>query len=387
MKNKKQGILSMTAVLTMTLLFAGCSGGKKDVPEDPNGSSATSEVSGSGEMIAAESDTASVLYPSGNVNTDYILEQLQIYNAEIPSIDLDQEITVPVSIPAGEEADIAVYKYVPDTSGAYELELSVPENCGAKTYVSIIDQNANTLNEFPDTTAGMLIGQQYFLVFYTEAENPDKEVSFALTATLKFMYGMVDYQELEVGENQFTVETEAEKVAAFLPNESGYYRLDVHCLDSEHGIAVINAVLREGEDDIFGDTELYYMDAGSAYIIDYGVYESGTEEVDVCIDIEPISMIELGKKETVKTNQDMILIYTASKKEDLLVYSISDGDPTAVVYDEDFDIVAENSDAEGVFSDNDHDFAMYVPTEKGKEYIIVVDHVEGHMCEVHLENA
>lgn len=379
MKNRTYGFLSIVALLTVTMMLAGCAGKKKEAVTDPVGSSAASET------VEDSEDIANIT--SEDVDMDYILDRLQAYAGEIGSITLDQQITVPLSIPAGDDADISVYRFIPDTSGIYNLEVSIPEDYSENTYISIIDQNANTLNEYPDTTAGMIMGQQYFLVFYTETENSDKEVSFEITGTLKLVTDEFEFDELQEGENEFTIEAESEKAAVFIPAESSYYSFDAHCLDSEHGTAVIDTVLREGETDVSGTQGLYYMEEGYPYLIIYGAYETGTKEADVCIDIEAFDVVELKDQDMITTKKNVILKYTAKSNEAVLVYSVSDSDPRAVVYNQDYDVVAQNSDADGELSDNEHDFALLVYAEENKDYYIVVDHVEDNPCEIHVEMA
>lgn len=147
------------------------------------------------------------------------------------------------------------------------------------------------------------------------------------------------------------------------------------------------SVLKEGQEDVYHGYNLCYLEKDTSYFIVYNVLETQTEETKVCIKAEPYEFMQIEDQKVIQTDKNLILRYRAEKNQEILLYSISDGDPQVIVFNDKLNIIAENSDGDGEFSKNKHDFAVIMPVEKNKDYLLLVKNTEGHSCEIHIQAA
>lgn len=181
--------------------------------------------------------------------------------------------------------------------------------------------------------------------------------------------------EISAGETvRIKVSEDSRSAVVFRPEESAFYRFDTMLAGASDGggFSGIASVTDENgkAQDLY--ESICYLEEGTEYQVwvDTEETKSLTTEVDVsCLKVGTETM-KGGEK--ISIAGESVIEYTASASGPLAVWSVSDGDPHATVYDESGTPVSTDNDSGEAFSGNAKDLALVLNAVKGSRYFIYV---------------
>ena len=180
---------------------------------------------------------------------------------------------------------------------------------------------------------------------------------------------------LEEGESvRISAGRNDQKAVLFIPDETGYYRFDSTIAGRKTGYG--NSEITSVTDEDGGETDLHggicHLESGKNYYVWVGIDDMDVDELDVLVSCSSVEHTDAEGRMTVNVSDDAVIEYTALSDIPIAVWSVSDGDPYARVFDMEGFPVNTDNDSGGSFSDNEHDFALVLVPEQGKKYIIFV---------------
>lgn len=157
----------------------------------------------------------------------------------------------------------------------------------------------------------------------------------------------------------------------FKPAEEGFYRFDTAIVNkNETGFSDISSVTSSDGKEV----ELYegigYLYSGTEYHVMVSVDEIKAKNTDVKVSSRLIHSMIAESNAPIETQDESIVYYTADRSGQLVIYTSSDGDPKASVYDENGYPVGNDDNSGAVLSENGKDYAIVLNAEEGKHYYI-----------------
>ena len=157
----------------------------------------------------------------------------------------------------------------------------------------------------------------------------------------------------------------------FKPAEEGFYKFETTIVtQTETGFSDISSVTSSDGKEV----ELYegigYLYSGTEYNVMVSVDDIKAKNTDVKVSCRLINSMIAESNADIETQDESIVYYTADRSGQLVIYTSSDGDPKASVYDENGYPVGNDDNSGAVLSDNEKDYAIVLNAEKGKHYYI-----------------
>ncbi|MBR2546889.1 MAG: hypothetical protein IKF07_01675 [Eubacterium sp.] len=228
-----------------------------------------------------------------------------------------------------------------------------------------------------DLTGSALLnkGKKYYIIvdIVQEAEHGKFSGSFDLTVTKTPKED--GPQEIKVAE-KVRVEVEPNENASvlFTPDESGYYRFEsvITGKRAVAGFSGIASVISDAGDEkeVFGG--ISYLDSGTDYYVTINTDDTENRKIKADISCTRLQLIQTDAHGTVDITGETLIEYTAPYSETAALWSESDGDPQAVVYDRQSVPLNSDNNSGKEFSGNKSDFALIFQTEKFNKYRIFI---------------
>lgn len=365
MKSKTIKILIAIVILSMIAVFAFATG-----DDDPNG-----DIKDNAQTLQ--------IGTAATVNYEYAYDE----NAEDVSTDNTSFI----------------YAFQPAENGTYAFRVTGIDSANGIAVSSfLMDGDMGDImsitnvteagdDEFP-TCSGSASGSAYLLggqVYYLTVNVDNVNDVDAFSGSFEMS------AEMEYGGEPESVSTEQAAVVravddqqscvVFRPEEDGYYRIDcgiANATEDENGSSVISSVVRSDGLEVEIAEGVCHLEAGQEYYIWVTAYDLSGEQAEVSVTCNKLETESASGTGDIEVGSDTNIQYTADSTGQMLVYSISEGDPRATVYDSDGFPVGSDDNADGAFSSNAKDFALVFSAEEGKSYKICV---EGDPCQVKIE--
>ncbi|MBQ0066132.1 MAG: hypothetical protein KBT48_10260 [Firmicutes bacterium] len=318
-----------------------------------------------------------------SITEEDVLEALQYY--EENSKPLQMEKDNPNEITFDEDGMyLQLFTITPDSYGTYEFSLKdYKKTKDVDLCLSVLDDVPNYLltlygNRKEDKGSVDLQGDTtYYVALFANLNNKKKTDSFHYNIQVHKVDDDIEEDAFE-GKLTKKVKPNEYNAACFEPKEDGYYTITIDA-DSKDGDANIYAVATD-EEEIYLKEGLCWLEKGTRYHIIYGVEDVNTKQTKITLQCTPL--VENIYEEHMEISTDTAIPYESQEDGDILVYSLSSADPGIEIYNDEYEIIAQNNDYEGEYSTNNKDFATIFHVEKGKKYYIYIYNLKDEKCEI-----
>ena len=364
MKKKSILILIAVMILSMAAIFAFAAG-----DEDPN------------EDIKDNAQTLQI-DAAATVNYEYA------YDEAAEDVTADNTSFIYSFRPADNGTYAFRVSGINGTDGIAVSSFLMDENMGDILSITNVSQEEDEDPVCSDSASGstyLMGGQVYYLTVNVDSVNDADSFSGSLELIAsKESDGEPD--AVSTGEPAtITAADDQQSCVVFRPEEDGYYRIDcgiANATEDENGSSVISSVVRSDGMEVEIAEGICHLEVGQEYYIWVTAYDLSGEQAEVSVTCNKLETESASGTGDIEVGSDTNIQYTADSTGQMLVYSISEGDPRATVYDSDGFPVGSDDNADGAFSANAKDFALVFSAEEGKSYKICV---EGDPCQVKIE--
>lgn len=177
------------------------------------------------------------------------------------------------------------------------------------------------------------------------------------------------------------VAADAQSCAVFVPQETGYYRFSSSMVNSRSGggYSEVSSVTSKDKLDIGLTDGICMLEEGKEYYVWVAVYETAKKSSRVKLSCAEMARVITREKGEIPVEGAAVIEFQPSEFGNIAVYSVSNGDPKAMIYEKAGFPLRTDDDSEASLSDNPDDFALVFTAEAGTIYRICVsgDFTEG----------
>ena len=217
-------------------------------------------------------------------------------------------------------------------------------------------------------------GKKYYIMTVVKGseETGEFDGSLNITVTKK----PEDEEPAQLSENDrvtLTVKRDGQSCAQFSPLESGYFRFDTTITtgDAAAGFSSISSINSDEGRKIPITEGIAVLEAGKVYHIWVNVSETEVKKSEVELSCTRLNTLEASGTCETELEGVSLIEYTAEENGYTAVYSVSKGDPAALVFEKP-GFAIRTDDNSALFSENEKDFAMVFKAERGRKYCIAV---------------
>lgn len=298
---------------------------------------------------------------------------------------------------------IPEFKFTPEESAEYRFEITdMASEENVVLTMSVMDSNMSdylvvsnngdegTEEDAAEAVAGDVYLQKArmcYIVIDAYSDTDDKE-TFSGSFTFKVSKAPDEEKKAVLTEDApVTVNVrEGEHTGVvFTPTQAGYYKFDADIVSKDEalGFAAVDAVTEEDNSEITVTDGICHLEADKEYFLWVSVSETSKKNSKVSLSGKLMATETLSGIGTAEVPEAVVIEFTPDTDGPLIIYSESEGDPEASLYDSNYFPLRSDKNSGGALSGNDKDFAMVFNAEAGKTYAICV---EGDMtgCKVHV---
>ena len=181
--------------------------------------------------------------------------------------------------------------------------------------------------------------------------------------------------ELETdGTVKLTVCEGGQAGALFRPESNGFYKFTtrISSKNKTSGYSSVTSITSAEKKKVQLVDGICYLETGTDYYVWVSVYELNDKSAEVILSCNAVDFIKADETYDFDISKDTIIEYRSETDQDIAVYSDSDGDPKATVYDSSGFPVASDDSSGGSFSENDKGFALVLIAQAKESYWIYV---------------
>lgn len=169
-----------------------------------------------------------------------------------------------------------------------------------------------------------------------------------------------------------TVGTEEQASVLFRPAESGYYKFSSRITSKEDksGSSDIMSVTSSDKKEINTYKGICSLEADREYYVWVSTFETQGKSADVEVRCRKVESMTAEEEGSFDITGDTIIQFKAVSSRPIAVYSVSDGNTEAEVFDSKGFPVSSDDDSGGPISGNDKDFALVMQVQEKNEYWI-----------------
>lgn len=283
-----------------------------------------------------------------------------------------------------------VFKFAAPESAAYTVSITdVKSDADVFINLSVVDDNLEDLvsadnydramNGLTDSvTADVQLQESrqcYILIETAPGNESVQKYTGSLKLTLSRAAEGKKPPQLSVDESvRLKVAEEEQVCAVFTPQETGYYRFDTSIVNSRTagGYSLVSSVTGQDKLDIELTEGICLLEQGKEYYVWVAVYETGRKSSRVKLSCAAMNRETVREKGEVHIKGDTVIEYLPVESGNIAVYSVTDGDPKAIIYEKAGFPLRTDDDTETSLSDNPDDFAVVFTVESGGAYRICV---------------
>ena len=314
------------------------------------------------------------------------------------AVKLAQDKTIEISYSSdkkyqGGRMYVRAMYFVPEESGEYTFTLSdIRSDQGVYLKLIVMDKELSdyvSIDNQPDKagsgseeegntlsgTALLNSGSTYYVCVDVEdtLESGDFAGSFAVTVSAAVQDD--GPPEVAAGDKvRISVSPESQSCALFKPDVSSFYRFDTMTVGAMKDS--VSSEVEAVKDSKGADIDLYggicCLEAGEEYSVWIECDNAENKSAEVDVSCTALELIDADKYGTIGISSETLIRYMASAADPVAVWSVSDGDPRAEVYDRNGIPVSMDNDSGEAFSGNVHDFALVFYPDKGGSYYIYI---------------
>ena len=296
----------------------------------------------------------------------------------------------------GGRSNFPVLCFRPEESGEYTITISdIKSDEGVYLKLIVMDAEMSDLisEDNSDDPGSDLSGTALFssdTMYYVviEADTSEEKESFEGSFSLTASEAVHDDgpPEIAAGETvRVEVTDDSMYALVFRPEETGFDRFDTMIVKAsdEGGFSGVGSVTDENGKEQKQFEGISRLTEGKVYYIGVDTEETkdAKKAVEVDVSCKKIGQVTDEDGGKISISDETVIVYTASSSDPAAIWSVSDGDPRATVYDQNGTPVSMDNDSGEPFSGNAKDFALVLDPEKGARYYIYVGG-EFSSCEI-----
>lgn len=164
-----------------------------------------------------------------------------------------------------------------------------------------------------------------------------------------------------------TVEPEGKACVAFTPPETGYYRFENSIVshDSAKGYSSLSSITSSDKVKVGVTSDIALLQKEKEYYVWVTVNETDSRRSEVEISCMPMKTEKANGICSVEIDGDSVIAYVAKKDCDLAVYTVSEGDPSLVIYEQPGFPLRSDDKSEASLSSNPNDVATVLRVKQG----------------------
>ena len=205
----------------------------------------------------------------------------------------------------------------------------------------------------------------------------EEKDSFSASYTLTVSKAAEDIEPAEVTLDEkatVTVGKDEQVSVLFRPGETGYYRFASRIVskDDSSGSSDIMSITSSDGKEIKTYEGICILEEDKDYYVWVSADEIKGKSTDVRVSCKKIESLTAEDKGAYSIAGETIIEYKADADTPLAIYSVSDGNTKASVYDSKGFPVSSDDDSGESLSGNEKDFAIVIQPQSGKKYYIYV---------------
>lgn len=289
--------------------------------------------------------------------------------------------------------------FVPEESGEYQFTVSdivYDENEAVGLYVANSDFTEYLVadNYIPGDKDQKMSGSTFLqkgekcyimcvIICVDETETKPFDGSLNLTVSKK-----PEYEEpallTEDEDAIVTIKAGSRACARFIPQETGYFRFDTAIVseDASSGFSMLSSIISPDNLRTQITDGIAYLEKDKEYYVWATVHETGKGNSEVSISVKPMGVQKISGPGEIVITEDTLIEYHAENSGYMAVFSSSDGNPNALIYETPGIVLRTDEDGEDSISENDKDFAMVIGQKEGTVYSIAAYGDLGTECRV-----
>ena len=285
---------------------------------------------------------------------------------------------------------IPVFRFTPAESTGYTVSIT-DIKCDADVRISLsvmddkledyaeaenYDRDAKTLTDSFTAEAALQASQECFILAEAEPENKDtNHFSGSFKISISKSPEEEKPPEVHPGEKvTLKVGQRVQACAVFTPPQTGYYRFSTS-IDPERrstGYSLISSVKGSNRQSVGITDGICMLEEGKEYYVWVSVHETNRKKTDVILSCDSMESMQTDGKGAIKISGDTVIEYRPAETGNIAVYSESDGDPRALIYEKEGFPLRTDNDTEASMSENTEDFALAFSAGTGETYRICV---------------
>ncbi|MBR7088771.1 MAG: hypothetical protein IKI38_05390 [Mogibacterium sp.] len=344
-------------------------------------------------LIILASAAAAVIY----LNYNTILFERMFAKA----ITLDQAEEISFHYKKEDALRLKTYCFEPEESGEYQFilsDISTSDKTALGMYVANYDFTEFMVadNYFPEDDVTEIGGSTFIqkgekcyicsvIIPVSDDEAEPFDGSFTMLVSRK-----PEYTEppllTEEEDALLVIKPEDRACARFIPQETGYFRFDTSIVsaDASEGFSSVSSIISPDNLKTQITEGIAYLEKDKEYYVWVTVNETGDSESEVSLSVNPMTVLKVNGACEITVTEDTMIEYHAEGDGYMAVYSVSDGNPNALIYEKAGVALRTDEDGEDSLSGNDKDFAMVFSQKDGRNYCVGVYGDIGSECKVYI---
>lgn len=342
-------------------------------------------------VIIVAACTAAYILLQRNPNLILSLMAKELTEDEVREVSFEYEAGDPDDpSPYVAVKGIPMFKFTPAESTGYTVSIT-DIKCDTDVRVSLsimddkledyaaavnYDREEDALTDSFTAEASLQASQQCFILAEAAPENESTE-RFSGSFKISISKSPEEEKPPEVHPGEkvtLWVGQRVQSCAVFTPSETGYYRFGTS-IDPERrssGYSLISSV-KGGNRQSVGITDgICMLEEGKEYYVWVSVYETNRKKTGVILSCDAMESMQADGKGAIKISGDTVIEYRPAESGNIAVYSESDGDPRALIYEKEGFPLRTDNDTEASMSENTEDFALAFSAGTGETYRICV---------------
>ena len=285
---------------------------------------------------------------------------------------------------------IPVYKFTPAESDVYSISITDIQsdepvniwmsamNGDFEDYASAdnLDKDSDAITDNCTAEATLQAGHECFIMIDVAPNDSSVErCSGSFKLTVSKAPDEEKLPEIVAGESvTLKVGRQVQSAAVFRPEQTGYYRFDT-AIDPKlksTGYSMISSVTTQGRQSIGVTDGICNLEEGKEYFIWVSVYETNRKKTPVKLSCTGMDTVTADGKGKVHITGNTVIEYRPDKKGNIAVYSMSEGDPEALIYEQESFPLRTDDDTDVSLSANPNDFAVAFTAGPSNVYRICI---------------
>ena len=284
---------------------------------------------------------------------------------------------------------IHVFTFTPNETAEYTLSISnikKADDIFLKVFMTDKDfndyMNDDSAADGGDIEDSATLNKGNACIIIVEADSEDENMGLDYEGSFDILIqktsDAVDIPDIKVDETiKLNIKDEVMRAVRFIPEESAYYNFTPYIAskDDSMGTTYVTSIMGSDNKEVKNTQGVCYLKEGNEYYIWIKAQEINGKEAEVELSCAIAYTENVKGYGSYPIKGDTVMDLISETEGNILVYSKSDGEVSAVVFDERGYPIASDDGAGSVLSGNEGDFALVIQALKGEKYSLYIDGV------------